>query len=99
VSVVIMMGLAARGTLADALLGHGWAPDTCAAIVCDASTPAEWIWTGTLSALGAATPPVGAAGVLVFGDVVKVRGALGAAARPRAGADDDRQGVTHGRNR
>ena len=89
VSLVIMMGVASRGELAEKLVSHGWGPATPAAIVCGASTPDEWVWTGVLSAVGASMPPAGAAGVLVVGEVVRVREALAAApereARRRAG--------------
>jgi siroheme synthase len=72
-SIVVMMGIGAREELAAKLMVHGWSAETPAAIVCAASTPSEWVWTGTLSALGAATPPAGLAGVLVIGEVVRVR--------------------------
>ena len=81
VSLVIMMGIGARAELAARLLSHGWNADAPAAIVCAASTPDEWVWTGTLSVLGAAEAPAGAAGVLVIGEVVRVRRELAAAAR------------------
>ncbi len=76
VSIVILMGVGARGDLASRLMAHGWSVDTPAAIVCAASTPDAWTWTGTLAQLGAATPPAGLAGVLVIGEVVRVREVL-----------------------
>ena len=75
-SLVIMMGIGARGELAARLIAHGWNADAPAAIVCAASTPDEWVWTGNLSELGTAPAPEGAAGVLVVGEVVQVRAAL-----------------------
>ena len=75
-SLVIMMGVAARADLAARLMAHGWPPDTPAAIVCGASTSDAWTWTGRLSEMGGAAAPAGAAGVLVIGDVVQVRDAL-----------------------
>jgi uroporphyrin-III C-methyltransferase / precorrin-2 dehydrogenase / sirohydrochlorin ferrochelatase len=75
-SIVVMMGVGARAELAGSLLSHGWTADTPVAIVCAASTRDEWIWTGTLGALGVAEPPHGLAGVLVIGEVVRVREAL-----------------------
>jgi uroporphyrin-III C-methyltransferase / precorrin-2 dehydrogenase / sirohydrochlorin ferrochelatase len=73
VSVVIMMAIGARAELAERLMARGWGRDTPAAIVCAASTPEEWTWTGSLSELGAADVPSGLAGVLVIGEVVRVR--------------------------
>jgi siroheme synthase len=83
VTVVVMMGLAGRDEIATRLMAHGWSADTRAAIVCGASTPDEWTWTGRLADLAAAEPPEGAPGVLVIGEVIQVRDALAAAhARP-----------------
>ena len=76
VSVVILMGLGVRGQLASQLIAHGWPAATPAAIVCDVSTPNEWTWTGRLDRMGDAEAPPGAAGVLVVGEVVRIREAL-----------------------
>jgi uroporphyrin-III C-methyltransferase/precorrin-2 dehydrogenase/sirohydrochlorin ferrochelatase len=76
VSVVILMGVSIRGQLASQLIAHGWAAATPAAIVCDVSTPNEWAWTGRLDRMGDAEAPAGAAGVLVVGEVVRIREAL-----------------------
>jgi uroporphyrin-III C-methyltransferase len=93
-TVVVMMGLAGRDEIASEFIAHGWSPETKAAIVCGASTPEEWIWTGTLGDLGSAEPPDGVAGVLVIGEVVSIGEALAAAnARPVA-ADE----VSYGRS-
>jgi siroheme synthase len=82
VTVIVMMGLAARDAIVATLTSCGWATTTPAAIVCGASTPDEWIWTGTLEEMGAVPVPAGIAGVLVIGDVVDVREALAVSARP-----------------
>ena len=76
ISIVILMGVGARGELAGRLMAHGWAAETPAAIVCGASTPDAWTWTGRLDGMGGAEAPAGAAGVLVVGEVVRVREAL-----------------------
>jgi siroheme synthase len=60
----------------------GWRATLPAAIVCGASTPDEWIWTGTLDGVGVAPAPADVPGVLVIGEVVDVREALVACARP-----------------
>lgn len=83
VTVVVLMGLARRGTVADQLCRNGWSPDTPAAIVCAASTPDAWMWTGPLRDLADAQPPAGLAGVLVVGDVVELRAAVAAASEVR----------------
>jgi siroheme synthase len=96
VTLVVMMGLASRVTIAEALGAHGWSSALPAAIVCAASTPAAWTWTGTLRDVGQASPPEGMAGVLVVGEVVSIREALLAASvRPEAATDE----VKYGRNR
>jgi len=78
-TVVVMMGLAARDEMAHQFIGHGWSPETRAAIVCGASTSEEWVWTGPLAGLSEASPPDGVAGVLVIGEVVSIGEALAAA--------------------
>jgi uroporphyrin-III C-methyltransferase/precorrin-2 dehydrogenase/sirohydrochlorin ferrochelatase len=98
ISMVILMGVGARADLASRLMTHGWSADTPAAIVCSASTPEEWTWTGPLGQMGAATPPSGAAGVLVIGEVVRLREELAAPKRV-AEVDTRRREVSYGRNR
>jgi uroporphyrin-III C-methyltransferase/precorrin-2 dehydrogenase/sirohydrochlorin ferrochelatase len=73
VSLVLMMAVGARGELSRALIAHGWGADTPAAIVCAASTPQEWVWTGQLERMEHAEPPQDLAGVLVVGEVVALR--------------------------
>jgi uroporphyrin-III C-methyltransferase/precorrin-2 dehydrogenase/sirohydrochlorin ferrochelatase len=95
VSLVVLMGLTERAAVAARLRALGWKADTPAAVVCAASTADEWTWTGPLAQLGTAEPPDGLAGVLVVGDVVRVREVLATAAAP---AQDDDE-VSYGRNR
>src|SRR5688572_10278442 len=75
ITLVVMMGLAVRGPIAQRLQAHGWAADSPAALVCGASTARAWTWTGRLSEVGAATPPDGVPGVMVVGEVVRLRDA------------------------
>lgn len=82
VTLVVMMGLAGRHAIATTLMACGWAATLPAAIVCGASTPDEWIWTGTLDGVGAAPAPADVPGVLVIGEVVDVREALAVSTRP-----------------
>jgi uroporphyrin-III C-methyltransferase / precorrin-2 dehydrogenase / sirohydrochlorin ferrochelatase len=94
VSMVILMGVGARGDLASRLMAHGWAAETPAAIACAASTPESWVWTGALAELGATEPPTGLAGVLIVGEVVKVREVLAEVSRPKQAGNE----VSYGRN-
>ena len=73
-----------------------------AAIVCAASTPDAWVWVGELAALGTAKIPDSLAGVLVIGEVVRVRAALtglvapvGAVAADDVGAEEVRKYGRH----
>jgi uroporphyrin-III C-methyltransferase / precorrin-2 dehydrogenase / sirohydrochlorin ferrochelatase len=94
VSMVILMGVGARADLASRLMVHGWSAETPAAIVCAASTPDAWTWTGALAHMGEATPPAGLAGVLVIGEVVRVREVLATASAPGHAGNE----VSYGRN-
>lgn len=94
VSLVVLMGLAGREAVVARLLAQGWKPDTPAAIVCAASTPTEWTWTGPLAQLGTVEPPAGLAGVLVVGEVVRVRDVLATASTP---AKADNGGILNAR--
>lgn len=93
-SMVILMGVSARAELASRLIAHGWSAETPAAIVCSASTPAAWTWTGPLAQMGSAAPPAGAAGVLVVGEVVKIREVIVKASMPEKSGNE----VSYGRN-
>ena len=70
------MGVGSRARLKAALMARGWSGDMPAAIVCAASRPNEWCWTGTLTQMTEAEPPEGVAGVIVVGEVVRLREAL-----------------------
>jgi len=95
-TLVVMMGLAARDVIAQQLIARGWSPELPAALVCGASTPAAWTWTGRLDTVNEATPPDGLPGILVVGEVVQIRDALSAASLDRSAAADE---VKYGRNR
>jgi siroheme synthase len=94
-TVVVMMGVAGRREIAARLMAHGWHGDTPAALVCGASTAEAWTWTGRLAEVAGAEPPAGVAGLLVVGEVVRVRDALAAASTPEAGCADE---VKYGRS-
>lgn len=88
VTLVVMMGMAERGDLAARLERHGWRASTGAAVVCGASTPESWTWTGTLAEVASSQPPADVPGVLVVGDVVHVRDAVDQARRRQNATQD-----------
>jgi len=50
-TVVVLMGLAARASIASFLVTHGWRAETPAAVILAASTPGAAVWTGSLAEL------------------------------------------------
>jgi uroporphyrin-III C-methyltransferase / precorrin-2 dehydrogenase / sirohydrochlorin ferrochelatase len=69
-TIVILMGIGARATIANLLIERGWAADTPTAIVLGAATPDMWTWRGSLTSLATAIlPPTSAAGTIVIGSV------------------------------
>jgi uroporphyrin-III C-methyltransferase/precorrin-2 dehydrogenase/sirohydrochlorin ferrochelatase len=73
ITLVVLMGLSARAAIAAALRQRGWRIDTPAAIVCGATTPDAFTWTGTLAHIDTADIPAGPPGVIVVGEVVRLR--------------------------
>src|SRR5688572_10012531 len=49
ITLVVMMGVGVREHIAARLCHHGWSSDSRAALVCGASTPRAWTWTGRLA--------------------------------------------------
>ena len=80
VPLIVLMGVGSRAQLAQRLVAQGWRAGTPAAIICGASTADEWVWTGIVSDLGQAEAPDGVAGVVVIGDVVRIRESLAGSA-------------------
>ena len=79
-TLVVLMGLAARAEIAAFLLAQGWAAATPAAVLLAAGTPRAHSWTGSLRELGRAPVPqalADAPGTIVVGEVVTL--AAGAA--------------------
>ena len=83
VTIVVLMGLAARRQIADRLMGRGWRTRTRAAVVLAAGTRHMRTWSGRLDELGAAPLDLSGrpAGTIVVGDVVGLR-SLTTAAEP-----------------
>jgi uroporphyrin-III C-methyltransferase len=75
-TLVVLMGLGRASAVAWNLLNNCWSRGTPAAIVTDASTPAQRVWRGTLDDLAAERHvldvTVSSAGTIVVGDVVTV---------------------------
>jgi uroporphyrin-III C-methyltransferase/precorrin-2 dehydrogenase/sirohydrochlorin ferrochelatase len=76
VPLIVLMAIGSRAELAQKVIAHGWRTDTPAAIICGASTPDEWVWTGIVSDLEQVEVPARVAGVVVIGDVVRIRESL-----------------------
>jgi uroporphyrin-III C-methyltransferase len=88
VTVVVLMGLATRASIAQFLIARGWNASTPAALLLAASTPGSAVWTGTLQELStpARTPQGGegwgegdaldSPGTLVIGPVVSIAAEL-----------------------
>lgn len=72
VTVIVLMGTGERSGIRRTLQRAGWAADTPAALVVNASQPDQRVWIGTLATLDspAAAVPAGDAGVIVIGRVV-----------------------------
>jgi uroporphyrin-III C-methyltransferase len=75
ITVVLLMALGVRASIASFLLGAGWPGDLPAAIVVGATTAREWSWTGTLDGLGDPEVPEDRRdlpGLVVLGPVVSL---------------------------
>jgi len=73
-TVVILMGVGRTAALADRLVARGWARETPAALVVDASMPQQQSWRGTLDDLAGGRcrlEPAGP-GTIVVGEVVSL---------------------------
>jgi len=82
VTVVVLMGLGTRASIAHLLLERGWPAHTPAAVVLHASARDESAWIGELRSLGGCNLPdenPDAPGVLIVGDVVGIPAAIAAA--------------------
>ena len=85
-TVVVLMGLTQRRTIARCLLDRGWPPDTSVAIASDAATPVAHTWTGSLEQLGrtASPHPEDATGTIIIGAVVDLAPVLASPPAPAA---------------
>jgi uroporphyrin-III C-methyltransferase / precorrin-2 dehydrogenase / sirohydrochlorin ferrochelatase len=84
-TLVVLMGLAARARIAAALLARGWSTNTPAAVLLGASMPDARAWFGELRGLGGVAIPEGAAaGTICIGPVVGLAQVIGASPAARA---------------
>lgn len=79
VTVVVLMGLQHRATIASRLCAQGWPATTAVAIVTSAGWRNQSAWHGTLADISDGRPAIGgdAPGVIVIGNVVNLAGAIG----------------------
>jgi uroporphyrin-III C-methyltransferase/precorrin-2 dehydrogenase/sirohydrochlorin ferrochelatase len=78
-TLVVLMGLSTRSSIASLLLQRGWAPATPAAILLGASSQLSWDWRGPLVDLGEAKIPDRSRdlpGCLCVGEVVSLASQL-----------------------
>ena len=83
-TLVVLMAMGHRASIASRLVARGWSTETPAAVIVGAATPQSWSWTGTLASLGAVEVPAassGAPGLLVIGAVVSLAAELAAGDR------------------
>lgn len=91
-TVVVLMGLAGAGPIADLMIQRGWPDRTPVGVVLGASTTNAAAWTTTLAGLRFGIEPVDreGPGTLVIGQVVSLRGVLAVRTSQRG---------SHGNNR
>jgi uroporphyrin-III C-methyltransferase len=84
-TVVVLMGLGRRADIAARLRARGWDAATPAAVVLNGTRPDADVWSGRLDEVGAfdvRALDAEAPGILVFGEVVRVREALAVVPSP-----------------
>lgn len=83
-TLVLMMAARQFRSVLDSLVEHGRDPSTPVAVIESGWTPGQKCWVGTLAAARAAGREPQAPAVVVVGDVVGLRPALGNLAKPSA---------------
>ncbi|HYE86692.1 MAG TPA: uroporphyrinogen-III C-methyltransferase [Vicinamibacterales bacterium] len=72
-TVVVLMGIGVRATVAERMMARGWTADTPAAIVRGAATSDMWTWRGSLSTLASVDlPEASTPGTIIVGAVTAV---------------------------
>ncbi len=77
-TLVVLMGIRARGAIAAHLIARGWSPSTPTAIIYGASHPDSITWIGDLASLGEASFATELPGIIVVGEVVSLASQIGA---------------------
>jgi len=77
-TLVVFMGLASLGALAEGLISHGKRPSTPAAVVARGTTPDQQTVTAPLGRIAAAAADLEAPALVVIGEVVELAGRLAA---------------------
>ena len=92
VTVVVLMGMAQRVTVADCLLKRGWPPETPAAVALGATTDDGQCWIGTLAELKTmqAAFDTTLPGTIVVGHVVRLHAGLAGTTGSEKRALDER---------
>jgi uroporphyrin-III C-methyltransferase len=72
-TLVVFMGLGRLARIADGLIEHGRAPDTPAAVIAAATTPAERVVTAPLAEIAEAASGLESPALVVIGEVVLLR--------------------------
>jgi uroporphyrin-III C-methyltransferase/precorrin-2 dehydrogenase/sirohydrochlorin ferrochelatase len=84
ITLVILMGVATRGAIAQRLIDRGWSGATPVALVSAASSVNQIVWKGSIAALGGAAIDARDAATIVIGNVVRLSDSIGRAeALPR----------------
>jgi uroporphyrin-III C-methyltransferase/precorrin-2 dehydrogenase/sirohydrochlorin ferrochelatase len=77
-TLVVLMGIRARGAIASHLVTRGWSASTPTAIIYGASHPDSITWLGDLASLGEASFATELPGIIVVGEVVSLASQIGA---------------------
>ena len=74
ITIVVLMGLGRSAAIACRLIDRGWSRNTPAAVIVDASLPAQQVWRGVLDDLASDRVELDASGpgTIVIGEVVRL---------------------------
>jgi uroporphyrin-III C-methyltransferase len=85
-TLVVFMGLGRLGRIAQGLIDHGHSPDTPAAVIASATTPAQRVVTAPLAEIAEAANGLESPALVVVGDVVALSERLRPLAAPLVAA-------------
>ena len=81
-TIVVLMGLGNASTISALLVDRGWDRETPTAVIVSAATEQMTVRSGTLETLASDAGDADGPATIVIGDVVRLRGVLGASADP-----------------